>query len=171
MKDQKINLDKIEHRGEIRIAVTFPFHQENINKIKSIPGYRWSQTKKCWHIPYTPQAFRALKAIFGEVIIVYPESIQRSNPKFRRSDSGFEKEQNPITNQYQQEEQYNSNQVLELSIENDYRLKAKVPYYKKDWIKVIKNIPGFAWNPKLKYWSIPYVQFTIDHLRRYIGPY
>ena len=37
-QSQKIKLDKIEHRGQIRISVAFPFHPENIEKIKQIPA-------------------------------------------------------------------------------------------------------------------------------------
>ncbi|MEM6965934.1 MAG: hypothetical protein AAF573_14295, partial [Bacteroidota bacterium] len=66
-----IKLAKIQHRGETRIQVLFEKNRTLIAKIKSIEGRQWSQTKRCWHLPYSKAAFKKLKAVFGEENLVY----------------------------------------------------------------------------------------------------
>lgn len=87
MSYSNLNVEKINHRGEYRIALQLSYDKEKINKVKQIPGRKWSQTKNCWHIPYTTEAFKALKDIFGEVIINSPnkeEHTQSFESKNRR---------------------------------------------------------------------------------------
>lgn len=40
----------IEHRGKRRIALSFPY-QPTIQKVKDIPGAKWSPGRKYWHGP------------------------------------------------------------------------------------------------------------------------
>ena len=55
---KKINYRKGTHRGEERILLEIPFEQSIIEKVKLIPGRKWSQSKKCWHIPETSESMR-----------------------------------------------------------------------------------------------------------------
>lgn len=34
--------------------------------MKQIEGSRWTPDERCWHIPYTPEAYEQLKRLFGE---------------------------------------------------------------------------------------------------------
>lgn len=52
---------------------------------------------------------------------------------------------------------------IELREEHTDRFKVFVPPYRRDWIEVVRQIPGRAWNAQLKYWSVPYVK---DSFRR-----
>lgn len=45
----------ITHRNQSRILVSFPPSEDWNNRIKKIPGCRWSKTHKAWHIPDTPE--------------------------------------------------------------------------------------------------------------------
>jgi integrase/recombinase XerD len=58
---------KITHKDEIRIRVDFPYQKEFVISIKKIPGYKWSNSLKTWHIPYTKSAFDQLKAMFPDL--------------------------------------------------------------------------------------------------------
>lgn len=58
---------KVFHRGEDRIKVEFPRNQQVIQQLKQIVGVKWSQTLKCWHIPYSKASFNHLKSIFPDV--------------------------------------------------------------------------------------------------------
>jgi hypothetical protein len=53
----KITATKIEHKGEKRIMLAFPYDKNVIENIRKIDGAAWSQTRKAWHIPYTGAAF------------------------------------------------------------------------------------------------------------------
>jgi site-specific recombinase XerD len=58
---------KITHRNEYRIKVDFPYDKQNAEKLKQIPGAKWSETQSSWHIPYSKPAFEMLKVLFPEV--------------------------------------------------------------------------------------------------------
>lgn len=45
----------IQHRNESRIAVQFEKDVTLIKRIKQFEGARWSQQKRLWHLPDTPQ--------------------------------------------------------------------------------------------------------------------
>lgn len=45
----------IKHRGESRVSVAFEKNADLIAHIKTIEGYRWSQTLKVWHLPDTDE--------------------------------------------------------------------------------------------------------------------
>lgn len=49
-----------KHRDENRIFVQFAYDRDLILKIKTLPGSRWSTSKKAWHIPATREAFSGL---------------------------------------------------------------------------------------------------------------
>ena len=68
---------KIEINGEKRIKVEFPYNQETALLIKQIPGARWDQTMKAWHIPYGKASFDQLKTLFPEV--EYPNKAAEKN--------------------------------------------------------------------------------------------
>jgi site-specific recombinase XerD len=58
---------KIEHKGEKRIKIDFPYNQEIAALLKQIKGAQWSRTNKSWHIPYTQVAFSQLKNLFPNI--------------------------------------------------------------------------------------------------------
>lgn len=60
-------VSKIVHNNEMRIKVEFDFDTEITRKIRQIPGSRWSQSLKSWHLPYTKEAFHQLKGIFPDL--------------------------------------------------------------------------------------------------------
>lgn len=64
---------KINHRGESRIKVDFPYNQEIAALIKQIPDAKWSKTFGAWHIPYRKSEFNRLKILFPE--IEYPQKV------------------------------------------------------------------------------------------------
>ncbi|MGM0509019.1 MAG: site-specific tyrosine recombinase/integron integrase, partial [Fusobacteriota bacterium] len=57
---------KVTYKGQKRIFVYFEYNEKIIEKIKSIPGRRWSPTKKCWHIPDNKKSLKLVNKIFNE---------------------------------------------------------------------------------------------------------
>ena len=43
------------------------------SRMKQIQGSRWAPELRCWHIPYTPEAWAALKSLFADYQIVKEE--------------------------------------------------------------------------------------------------
>ena len=62
-----MKLSKITHKNELRIRVEFPYDAATTAQLRQIPDTRWSQSLKCWHVPYTKEVFEQLKALFPDV--------------------------------------------------------------------------------------------------------
>ena len=61
-----IHLSKIEHRGEVRIALRFERHAVLESIIRQLRNRKWSTTLKCWHIPYSKEALDEAKTRFAD---------------------------------------------------------------------------------------------------------
>lgn len=55
-----IRIASLQHRGEARIGLWFPFDNGLIARVRALPGARWSATKMCWHIPDSVESRKAL---------------------------------------------------------------------------------------------------------------
>ena len=47
-----------------RLLISFPYHPDTVERIKSIPGRNWHPQDKCWSIPYTTAALERLTTLF-----------------------------------------------------------------------------------------------------------
>jgi integrase/recombinase XerD len=56
-----IRLRLIEHDGVERMFAEFPFNKKVAAAVKAIPGAKWSQRKKMWHLNPTNQVYLLLK--------------------------------------------------------------------------------------------------------------
>lgn len=63
MSLSNITIEPITHRGEKRWALNFKYEKNLVAKVKQIPGRRWSETLKCWHLPIEPEVAEALTTI------------------------------------------------------------------------------------------------------------
>lgn len=52
-----IQLKAITHRGATRIALYFTFQSALQSAVRKINGIRWSQTKKCWWLPFDKENY------------------------------------------------------------------------------------------------------------------
>jgi len=62
-----IKSSKIHHRGEDRLKLEFSYDLSLINKVKQIPGAKWSATHKSWHVPFTASVLQDVKKLFPEI--------------------------------------------------------------------------------------------------------
>ncbi|MFP4292432.1 MAG: hypothetical protein ACLFQ0_12430, partial [Cyclobacteriaceae bacterium] len=51
------------HRGEARIFLDTPYEEGIIEKIKMIPGRKWSKTRNCWHVPDNNESMRYINRL------------------------------------------------------------------------------------------------------------
>ncbi len=68
---------KVEHRGEQKIKVDFPFEPNLVSKLKQIKGASWSKTHGAWLLPYNRESFNELKSTFPA--IEYAEKTEEKN--------------------------------------------------------------------------------------------
>ncbi len=53
---QTILVEKVNHKNEDRLLLRFHYDESSIALVKNLPGSRWSQTHKAWHVPDTTQS-------------------------------------------------------------------------------------------------------------------
>ncbi len=68
-----VRIFKIAHKGSLRIRVDLPYDPVYLQHIKGVKGCLWSQSLKCWHVPYTGEAFRHLQVLFPGLEIIHTE--------------------------------------------------------------------------------------------------
>ncbi|MEZ5032574.1 MAG: hypothetical protein R2787_14380 [Saprospiraceae bacterium] len=56
-----IRIASIQHRGEARIGLWFPYNKEIMTRVRTIPGATWSASLRCWHIPDSTEGRHALE--------------------------------------------------------------------------------------------------------------
>ncbi|MFZ1528461.1 MAG: tyrosine-type recombinase/integrase [Ferruginibacter sp.] len=75
-----ITLSPIFHRNEDRIAVHFPPDNKLMQMIKSIREARWSHTKKCWHLPFTKNAYDLLLKKSNQLAMLDDTALRKFKP-------------------------------------------------------------------------------------------
>lgn len=61
-------LERINHKGEKRIAIKLPYEEKYMTKVRSIEGRKWSASLKLWHVPDTKATIDTLKKLFPEFL-------------------------------------------------------------------------------------------------------
>jgi integrase/recombinase XerD len=64
-KTVMVTAEPVIHNDENRIKLVFSYDKELIEKVKKIPGARWSQTMKCWHVPDTNECLTYMQNFIG----------------------------------------------------------------------------------------------------------
>ena len=58
------------HRGEKRMLLQYENLPQINEAVKKIAGIRWSQTKKCWHLPMNRESYNALILHAGDKVSI-----------------------------------------------------------------------------------------------------
>ena len=143
--------EKIEHKGEKRIKIDFPFNQEIASLLKQINDAKWSRTNKIWHIPYTQEAFNQLKSLFPYI----------EYPKKKNELEYFEAEKIEI----KPPEQVEKNVSMHITPK---RIILKLPKNEND-IKLILTLNYSRWDKTNFCWIIPNYRENAEILREYFG--
>ena len=127
-----IYVKTISYKNEKRIKLIFDYDAGLIREVRKISGCRWSQTMRCWHIPFREDYLTYLAEQLGNIEIVYKEPPVQLRDGIKAS-TVERKKINVIHNKR----------------EGLYYI--KIPFYKKD---EIKKLEGAWWHPGAKEWSV-----------------
>ena len=50
---EKVYIKEVQHKGQARIKLIFTYDRTILLKVKKLQGVKWSQSMRCWHIPYS----------------------------------------------------------------------------------------------------------------------
>jgi len=79
----RIQIFPLTYEGQKRIGIRpLGFDRSFPGQMKQIPGSRWTPEERCWHIPYSKDAYRQLLGLFGKAnLIKLPQPPEKPSPK------------------------------------------------------------------------------------------
>jgi len=144
---ETIFLKEFQHKGEHRIKLIFKYNRKLIDEVRKLPGCRWSQAMKCWHIPYRDDYLIFLNSVFEQniKIINLQEGCRDESVSYR-------------------------GKVVKLSInEQEGIIYISIPYYVKEWIWQIRKLSGAWWHAGARIWSVYNSMNNLSLLQRYFS--
>lgn len=148
---------KILHRDEHRIKVDFPFDKEITKKLKQIPDTHWDDSQKIWHIPYTKDAFKLLKALFPDLEYEKETSNDSSTSQLN---SEYRSEINPNTTNATNYIKHTGVSILVFG----RSIAVKIPKNELD-TRFILSLRYSRWDPKKYCWIVPNYSRNLELLK------
>jgi len=155
------------HQGVKRIKVIIPYQQDYIEKVKQVPGRRWSQSKKCWYVPYDKSSFEALQTLFADVGILLPER-KSLTPDTKQLEKGspqaLKKEKSSVINDSREVVEYDQVKL----IITPHKLFLQLKKQEADLI-FLRSLYYARWNEKTYLWEVTHSEKNLQLLRHYFA--
>jgi len=163
-----IKASKTNHKGIDRIKIDMPFNAEINRLIKQISGARWSRSLTCWHIPYTPSAYRSLRELIPET--EFPDitfSNNESENKKAQPESPFQTPPTtiPVESTAKPASAVKKNVCMEVA---GRRIFIKLPKNETD-SQFISSFRYSYWDTKAYVWIVPHYKNNLDLLKDYFS--
>jgi len=158
-----ITAAKIQHRNQDRIALYFTYNAELIRQVRLLNDCQWSKTLRCWHLPYSKQAFRQLKEQFPDLQyekVSQPEVVESQVEK--ATDKIPEADNLRLSSVIKS---YSQTVVLECF---PTKLVLRMPAGKADY-QFVTSLRFARWDKSQKFWIIPQNNGNLDKLKAYFG--
>ena len=126
-----ITLKNLAHRGGSHIALFFDYDTALIARVKRIEGIRWSQSNRCWYIPYMEDYSEYLQSMLKDIQL--KDLVVNIIEKPKEAD---------VKKKYRIEIRHN---------EEDRLLYIKVPFALKE---EVKKLDGARWHARSKLWIV-----------------
>jgi integrase/recombinase XerD len=154
-----INASRINHRGEERLKLEFPYNIQIINQIKKINKAAWSQTHRTWHIPYTEEAVSELRMMFPDIDIPH---VTVQTPKADVTGIALQTE-----NKTREHTAYTDRNRIKIEVIGK-KIILKLPKNEAD-IKFINTLKYSRWDGRMFCWEIPNYPGNIDLIKDYFN--
>lgn len=142
----------ILHKGEKRIKLEFNCYNSIIEKVKELPGRKYSRTLGCWHIPFSKlncNRFNLKVDLF---------EIEEGK---RQKKSGGLKE-----NETKNSDHNIQNEIVTTLELDEYNQLIFIKFqYNEDVKNDIKKLTGAWWHPGAKKWSVHYDDDNLNRLK------
>jgi integrase/recombinase XerD len=138
--------EKIKHKGETRIKVSFPINDQLTTKLRTIAGCRWSQTHKAWHLPYSKEVFASLKTLFPDLSYRKP---------------ALEKEQQHLA----EVKTPTADVMIYVHVKH---IAINLPKKEED-VNFLRNIRFARWDTKRHCWQVPNYGDNLEKIKDYFN--
>lgn len=184
-----IQLIPLEHKGEKRLFVKFPYDIELIGILKKVEGAKWSQTHKSWHVADTPEKIKeVVNAFKGHANVdtsIANEKIPflRDRTPVKKAEAKIEKPEKNTENKQEaaaggSEKKEGSplfdpdrkGRVVLMEIVDEKKIILRFPFARAHVAKV-KTLPYYTWNNEEKYWSFPYTPNIKSEIKHYFSQF
>lgn len=153
----------IQHRNQDRIALYFTYDINIIKQVKSLDDCHWSKTLKCWHLPYTKEAFKHLRMMFPDLQYDKENRSEETERESEKASEGIlldgESRISPVLKSYSQAvvlECFPTKLVLRMS-------SGKADY------QFVTSLRFARWDKSQRFWIIPQNQSNLEKLKSYFG--
>ena len=155
--------------------------------MKQIQGSRWAPELRCWHIPYTTEAWGNLKTIFKECEIVH-EVISTNLTITAKSENGLLMGNTlptvepmppnsaapsgkgiPINPHSNIEYPTHAISVNLFPLDKTMLCLYVPPDLVPEHLSIVKSMHGRRWEPQWKVWTVPYTKLTLRFLQKYFN--
>lgn len=161
--NRNIKLSNSFHHGNDVVLVKFEYDKELISCVKKLKGVKWSQSKRCWHIPFAKGYYEKIKMVFGNEILV--ENINSENTHNMKK-STYEE-----FNQYLHKNSIiDEKPKVEIEIDEFKNLVYLQFKYDEYWKDEIKKLDGSWWHSGAKKWSVHLNDFNIERIMELFKP-
>lgn len=125
---KELKLKTCNHKGEKRVQLLFAYDEALLDRLHQIPGFRWSETMHCWHVPDNDETYQLIDSLLAEIKIKI---------KYSCGDSAEEVDI-----------------VLKINLIDDFILVIFVKKFQMQWVDFIKTFKIRQYNPEEKVWII-----------------
>ena len=159
----RIEVEEISHRDEPRLAIACSYDFELIELIRTIPGRRWSESRKVWHIPIDTSK-QLLRTIFSSYQLLIHSDLksctERSLPEAHKT--AIPESQTPIKRQLDEHD----HQVVRIDLRGG--LLRVFMNYDREIVDFLKTLQRAFWHPDQKCWI---VKGTLENLNLLIDKF
>ncbi len=144
-KVKTIFIKEVQYKGQRRIKLIFEYSEELVRKVRKLQYCRWSQTMRCWHLPYRDSYFSFLSSLFGPSVKIID-----------------------LNEAYKDGAEHKQDKIVRLNInEQEGIIFLSMPYYVKEWILQIKRLSGAWWHSGARIWSVYNTKNNMSFLQSY----
>lgn len=161
-KKVKISYRKGVHRGEERLLLDIPYDKDIIEKIKMIPGRKWSKTKNCWHVPDNQESMRYINRLME----LYPATVAKTQSPGDKIFSKDDKPQ-PRADTNRGKKSASGPETVYLTI-TPKKLFLQMAAEAND-IKFVRRLRYARWNNNTYQWEITAHPENLTMLQNYFG--
>lgn len=182
----KLLISPLRYGTQDRISVrNHAFDGTLPRRMRQIKGSRWAPELRCWHIPYTSEAWGCLKAVFTgyEIIkhtdqrtlplrgsasssVQHPPAAVPLNVSDLAADHRFIRTQAPTGGIFRPDQALGISRCPD---DTQYLYLHLPASWVTQHLQTVRNMPGRKWDQANRVWLIPYTQLSFRFLKKYFS--